>query len=145
MISSSMLDLIWFVRYAYRFERAFRTDRWDAVRSCFRDDASYEIAGSGTSYDGIVRGADAIVTLFRRMLDEVDRRYDRRQPRLVGIPRVLGGEVCIAWSVKYSLDTVTAIVTGTSRCAFEHGRIRHLHDAMHADECARWVALVARP
>jgi len=138
-----VLDLIWFARYAYRFERAFRSDRWDAVRASFHPDATYEIAGSGTRYDGIVRGADAIVELFRHMLDEVDRRYDRRQPRLVGRPRVVAGEVCIDWSVKYSLGADAAIITGTSRCALDRRRIRRLHDTMHADECARWVALVA--
>lgn len=144
MLRSSVLDLLWFARYAYRFERAFRSDRWDAVRSCFHADATYEIAGSGTSYDGVVRGPDAIVALFRQMLDEIDRRYDRRQPRLVGRPRVIDREVCIDWSVKYTLADASAIVTGTSRCALDRRRIRRLHDAMHADECARWVALVAR-
>lgn len=140
-----MLSLVWFARYAYLFERAFRTDRWSAVRACFHDDATYEIAGSGTRYDGTVRGADAIITTFRHMLDEVDRRYDRRQPRLVGRPRVHGPVVTIAWSVKYSLPTASAIVTGTSRCTLARRRILHLHDTMHADECAHWLALVARP
>lgn len=140
--AAAMLDLLRFARYAFRFERAFKSDRWDAVRRSFHDDASYEIAGTGTAYDGVTRGASAIIVLFQKMLNEVDRKYDRRQPRLVGRPRMESGEVVVRYSVRYVRGSDATILTGTSRCRFERGRIRALSDTMPADETHRWLDLV---
>lgn len=139
-----MFERVRFALYALRFERAFRSDDWDPVRACFHPDARYTILGTGTPYDGETRGADAIMQLFRRMLDEVDRKFDRRSPRITSIPRVRGGELSFRWSARYTLRGEAAVVTGLSQCRFDGGRIVDLRDTMLPDECARWLALAAR-
>jgi hypothetical protein len=139
-----MFERVRFARYALRFERAFKSDDWGPVRDCFHPDARYAIEGSGTSYDGESRGRDAILELFQRMLNELDRKFDRRSPRLTGLPRVRDGELDLRWSVRYTLRGESAIVTGRSRCRFDGGKIIELRDTLLPDECARWTALAAR-
>ena len=139
-----MFERLRFARYALRFERAFKTDDWGPVQDCFHPDARYVIEGSGTEYDGATQGAAAIMALFRRMLNELDRRFDKRSPRLAGFPRVRGGELDLRWSVRYTLRGESTILTGRSRCRFEGGKIIELRDTMLPDECARWAAMAAR-
>lgn len=139
-----MFERVRFARYALRFELAFRNNNWEPVRACFHPDARYVIEGTGTAYDGEARGDAAIVALFERMLDEYDRRFDRRIPRITSLPRVRDGELSFRWSVRYTLRDEAAVVTGTSYCRFDGGRIARLRDVMHPDEVARWAALAAR-
>ena len=139
-----MFERVRFARYALRFERAFQSDDWSAVRECFHPDACYTVAGSGTSYDGETRSRDAIVQLFQRMLNDYDRKFDKRSPRLTGFPRVRDGELDLRWSVRYTLRGESVLLTGRSQCQFTGGQIIALRDTMLADECARWAALAAR-
>jgi hypothetical protein len=139
-----MFERVRFTRYALRFERAFKDDHWEPVRECFHPNARYVIAGTGSSYDGETRGRDAIVQLFQRMLNELDRRFDRRRPRIASWPRVRHGEIDFRWSVRYTLRGESAVVTGRSQCQLAGGEIMELRDTMLPDECARWFALAAR-
>lgn len=138
-----MFERLRFTRYALKFERAFRDDNWAPVKACFQPDATYAITGTGTDYDGVARGADAIVATFKRMLDELDRKFDRRIPRLAGLPRVRGGELTLPWKVRYVKGDRSIWLSGTSRCRFAGGKISELSDAMDAVEVERWAALVA--
>jgi len=139
-----MFERVRFARYALRFERAFKNDQWGPVRDCFHPDACYTIIGSGTAYDGETRGRDAIVQLFQRMLNDADRKFDQRRPRLVGWPRVRDGQLDLRWSATYTLRGESVVVTGRSQCRFSGGEILDLRDTLVADECARWLALAAR-
>ena len=142
---SRAATLVRFARYALRFERAVKSDVWGDVRACFADDATYEVVGTATQYDGILRGGDAVVDGLRTFVSEVDRKYDKRQPRAVGLPRFEDGTLVLRWSVRYVMGADARIITGTTRCRFQAGRIAMLHDAMHADECERWLSLAAVP
>jgi hypothetical protein len=137
-----MFERLKFARYAFRFERAYKSDRWDAVRQCFHDDATYLIEGSASKYDGETCGGDAIMELFKRMLDELDRKYDRREPHMDGFPRVRDGELVAKWRARYVLGANEAILHGTTRCRFDGGKIRKLSDTMDPEECKKWGALV---
>jgi hypothetical protein len=139
-----MFERLRFIRYALRFERAFKSDRWDDVRGCFHDDAIYVVEGSASEYDGEHRGAEAIVSVFKRMLDEFDRRFDRRKPGASGWWRKVDGELVIPWKARYTLGAEHVMLHGTSRCRFEGSKIRRLGDVMNADECVRWAALASR-
>lgn len=139
-----MFERVRFARYALRFERAFRSDDWGLVQPCFHPDARYLIEGTGTAYDAETRGAGAIMELFRRMLNDWDRKCDRRSPRITSWPRVEDGELSFRWSVRYTLRGDSSIITGVSRCRFEDGKIFHLRDTMLPDECARFLAMIAR-
>jgi hypothetical protein len=97
-----MFELPRFLRYALRFERAFKTDDWTRVRACFRDDATYTIEGTDTAFDGVSHGAGAIVATFQKMLDQFDRRFDRRIPRLTSLPRKRDGALVLTWKARYA-------------------------------------------
>jgi hypothetical protein len=138
-----MFELVRFARYALRFERAFKSDDWSDVRRSFADDAHYIVDG-GAIFTGEVVGGDAIVEKFRSMLNDFDRRFDKRLPAVRGLPKVKGGTVTIAWAAKYVIGADFVKLTGSSDCVFERGRIVRLHDHMVADECERGWALVQR-
>ena len=139
-----MFERVLFARYALRFERAFKTDDWEPVKSCFAPDASYLIIGGEAPFDGETRGSDAIVQLFKRMLDEIDRKFDRRIPGLAGFPRVRDGELQVPWKVRYVLGDQSFRLRGVSRCRFADGKITTLSDTMDADEVRRWSAEAQR-
>ena len=102
------------------------------------------IAELTAPFDGETRGGDAIMALFKRMLDQCDRRFDRRIPKLAGWPRSRGGEVTMRWKARYVAGTEHADLTGVSVCRFEAGRIKSLHDTMLTDEIENMIALCER-
>ena len=136
-----MFERIKFTRYALRFEKAFKSDRWDDVRACFTDDAVYLIEGSASEFDGEHRGPDAICAVFKRMLDDFDRRFDSRKPTFDGWPRVTKGEFVLPWRATYTTGADSVVLHGVSRCRFDGGKIQRLSDTMRPEECARWAEL----
>lgn len=138
-----MLELVRFARYAVRFERAFKSDDWSRVRLSFADDAHYIIDGGG-QFTGEVVGGDLVIAKFRQMLNEFDRRFDRRIPALRGLPKVKHETVSFAWAAKYIVGGEAATLTGSSDCVFEAGKIVRLHDHMVDAECDRAWELVQR-
>ena len=139
-----MFERLRFARYALRFERAFKSDDWEPVKACFDRDARYVVVGALPPYDGEVRGADAIVQRFQRMLNDFDRTFDRRSVRLVGFPRVVAGELHMGWKAKYTLGSRSATLNGRSRCRFAGRDIVELHDAVSVEEWRSWTALAVR-
>jgi hypothetical protein len=138
-----MFERIRFARYALRFERAFKSDDWTDVKACFHPEAIYAIEGSNTEYDGEYRGPDAIAGCFKRMLDEADRKFDKRSPGLRGWPSVKNGVMTMPWRVRYTKGADSVVLNGTARCRFQDGKIIELRDTMVADEVKRWAAMVA--
>jgi hypothetical protein len=136
-----MLERFRFARYALKFERAFKTDRWDAVKACFHPDATYSVTGTETEWDTVVSGPDAIVAFFKKMLDEGDRQFDSRRPGLAGLPRVKGGELVLPWRATYTMGEQSIVLNGQSRCRFEGGKIIMLTDVMNASETQRLIAM----
>jgi hypothetical protein len=136
-----MLERFRFARYALKFERAFKTDRWDEVKACFHPDATYTVLGTETEWDTTVRGPDAIAAFFKKMLDEGDRQFDSRRPGLTGLPRVKGGELVVPWKATYRMGEEAIVLHGESRCRFSGGKIIALSDRMRADETQRWIAM----
>jgi hypothetical protein len=112
---SRAATLLRFGRYSYRFERAYKSDVWNDVRTCFADDASYEVVGTGTTYDGTTHGADAVVAQLRTFVTELDRKYDKRQPRAVGLPRFDGETLVLQWSVRYVKGSDAHVVRPSGR------------------------------
>src|SRR5882672_11172960 len=107
-----MWERIRFVRYALKFERAFKSDDWTKVKACFHPDARYIVEGSATEWDGEVRGPDAIVAFYKRMLDALDRRFDKRIPGLRGFPRVVDGELRALWKARYVIGANDIVLNG---------------------------------
>ena len=138
-----MLELVRFARYAVRFERACKSDDWSRVRLSFANDAHYIIDGAAV-FTGEIVGGDAIIAKFRQMLNDFDRRFDRRVPGLRGLPKVKRGVVSFAWTAKYIIGNESAVLTGSSDVTFERGKIVRLHDHMVPAECEAAWELVQR-
>jgi hypothetical protein len=138
-----VFELLRFMRYARRFERAFVTDDWRRVRRCFADDAVYAMHSGVPPFHGETRGKDAIIGVFRTMLDDVDRRFDRRIPKLTARPRAQRGIVTLRWRVRYVLGANHVDLTGTSVCRFARGKIARIDDTMPGDEVRATLALLA--
>jgi ketosteroid isomerase-like protein len=134
-----MFERLRFARYALRFERAFKSDDWEPVKACFAPDASYTIIGGEPPFDGETRGSDEIVRLFKRMLDEIDRKFDRRIPGLAGVPRLRDGELHMPWKARYVTGERSIPLRGLTRCRFVGGKISALSDTMDPDEVRRWA------
>lgn len=138
-----MFERLRFLRYALAFERAFKTDDWEPVKKWFHPDAVYTIA-EGTKYSGDHRGPDAIIDVFRLMLNEIDRKYDKRSPKPRGWWRLRDGVLHVPWAAEYRLGAETAILTGESWCRFRDGKILELRDTADPAQWDRWTALAAR-
>ena len=136
-----MLERLRFARYALKFERAYKTDRWDDVKACFHADGTYSVTGTETEWDTVATGPDQIVAFFKKMLDEGDRKFDSRRPRLAGFPRVRGGELVLPWAATYTMGDQSVVLHGESRCRFSGGKIIALSDQMRADETQRFIAM----
>ena len=139
-----MFERLRFIRYALRFERAFKTDEWAPVKACFHRDAVYTI-DEGTPYSGEHRGPDAIVAVFQRMLNDLDRKFDRRQPKLRGWWRVKDGVLHVPWAARYTMGDQSFVLTGESTCEFEGAAIISLRDTVAPEDWERWTALAATP
>jgi ketosteroid isomerase-like protein len=137
-----MWERIRFVRYALAFERAFKDDDWTRVKACFHPDARYVVEGSQTEWDGETRGPEAIAAFFKRMLDELDRKFDKRIPRLRGWPRFHAGELHVPWKARYVAAAGEMVLNGDSRCRWQDGKIIELRDRMDPTEVRAWGALI---
>jgi hypothetical protein len=137
-----VFERIRFARYALRFERAYKTDRWDDVAACFHSDAVYAIEGAGP-HDREAHGPGVIVALLKDMLDRVDRRYDKRVPKLAGFPRVRAGVLHVPYSATYKKGADSVVLHGESACRFAGDKIIELRDTMVPAEVERWFSLVA--
>jgi hypothetical protein len=82
------------------------------------------------------------VAFYKRMLDELDRKFDQRVPRLRGWPRVRDGELIVRWKARYVKGSESMVLHGESRCRFDGGKIIELRDRMDPDECRRWGAII---
>jgi hypothetical protein len=136
-----MFERLRFLRYAWRFERAFKTDEWDGVKDCFHPEGTYTIVGA-PPYDGVTKGPEAIARNFKRLLDEFDRKFEKRRPGLASWLRVKGGRLTFKWRARYTAPFGSALVTGVSECRFSRGKIIELRDTMVPEEWAPALALV---
>lgn len=137
-----MFERIRFLHYALCFERAFRSDDWERVKACFHPEARYVLVGAGPEWSGEVCGPEEIARLFKLTLDEGDRRFDQRRPRLTSWIRLKAGELSFSWKVRYTLADKTTDLTGRCECRFEGGKIIRLADTMIPEEVERWLAMV---
>jgi hypothetical protein len=138
-----VFERVRFLRYAWRFERAYKTDDWSKVRDCFAPDATYTVIG-GAEFSGTTRGHAAIVAFFKRMLDELDRKFDKRLPGLRGMLRVKGGVLHVPWKARYVLGEQSALLTGDSTVRFSDGKITELVDTIPDGETDAVQALLRR-
>lgn len=125
-----MNDIEVWAAYAAAFERAYATDNWDAVRSCFADDAVYAVTGGGP-FAGTWRGRDAIVDHLIESVNMFDRTYDERILEGLAGPEMKDGAVHIRWRVTYrKAGQDDLCIEGQEDAWVGNGKIVRLKDTM---------------
>lgn len=88
-----------FLSYTVDFERAYTSDRWDAIEPYFAPDAVYEVRNA--PFACRLEGAPQIIQGFRRCLDTFDRQLERNLWVFDG-PHETGDRVTFRWKGLYN-------------------------------------------
>jgi hypothetical protein len=125
-----MNDIQVFAEYAAAFEAAYVTDRWDKVRSCFTEDATYDVE-AGAPFGGSWHGRDEIVDHLVESVNAFDRTYDERLLEPLEGPDIRDGAVFIRWAVTYKKKGAPDVrVEGVEEAWIRDGKIARLRDRM---------------
>lgn len=121
-----------FAAYAAAFEKAFENDDWSVVEPFFTEDAVYEVY-VGPPLGGKFEGRAAILSYFKRILDQFDRRFETREIALLEGPRDDGDSVWIRGSATYRAAGVPELSFVLEETVhFDGDRIRLLEDRYDA-------------
>ena len=130
-----------FSAYAVDFEKTFEDDDWTRLEGYFAEDAIYTV--TGTPYDCVVRGRDAIFRAIKKSIDGLDRRFDKREIVAEGSPEVDGNRVTFSGTGHYEKEGVDSLTIELSETVEldEAGRIVRMEDVYPAgqDEMLRWL------
>jgi ketosteroid isomerase-like protein len=114
--------------YAAAFEKAYVSDDWSVVEPFFTEDASYHI-NLDPPMGGCIEGRAAILTYFKAVLDQFDRKFETRDLALLEGPKEDGDSVWIRGRATYCAAGVPDLVLELEETAhFEGERIRRLED-----------------
>lgn len=117
-----------FAAYAAAFEKAYETDDWSEVGSCFAPDAVYEVP-LDPPMGGRFEGRDAILAYFKRVLDGFDRRFESREIELLEGPAQKGDQVWLRGTARYRAAGVPELLLELEETAtFAGDRIVRLED-----------------
>ena len=130
-----------FSAYAADFEKTFEDDDWTRLEGYFAEDATYTV--TGTPFDCVVRGRDAIFRAIKKSIDGFDRRFDEREIVPDGPPVVDRNRVTFSGTGHYEKEGVDSLTIQLSETAEldETGRIVSLVDVYPEgqDEMLRWL------
>ena len=130
-----------FSAYAVDFEKTFEDDDWTRLEGYFAEDAIYTV--TGTPFDCVVRGRDAIFRAIKKSIDGLDRRFDKREIVPGGPPEVDGNRVTFSGTGRYEKEGVDSLTIELSETVDvdEAGRIVRMEDVYPAgqDEMLRWL------
>ncbi len=128
-----------FFNYALAFESAVATDDWSSIEPYFTEDAVSEI--QGTLFPGWFEGRSAVLTAFKHSCDQLDRRFDFREPRLLELPERIDGGVHIRFVLTFRRNGVPPLdLKGEEWDFFRAERIeRHVERFDNEDEVADFL------
>jgi hypothetical protein len=129
------MNIIRFFIYALKFERAYKTNNWNVVRNCFDVNAFYAVEAP-EPFGGKFVGIENILNGFEKSVNDFDKKFEKRSPRLTKFPRVDGDTVYFNWSVKYTvIGAPNVMMKGSSEAAFLKGKIVSLIDKIPVEVC----------
>ena len=120
-----MNDLRLFAEYAAKFEEVYISDDWSQLEPFFHENAVYEMLGEAQ----LLEGRDAVFAGLKRSLDNSDRRFEKRELRLLAGPEIRDGAVWFGWRATYrSGELPPMVLEGEETLRFTDGRISHMRD-----------------
>ncbi|MCH7869286.1 MAG: nuclear transport factor 2 family protein [Myxococcales bacterium] len=125
-----------FAAYAAAFEKAYESDDWTCVEPFFAEHAVYDVGIAFAGHE-CFEGRSAILSYFKQVLDQFDRRFDSRELILLEGPFEQGNTVRIRGSATYRAAGVPDFVLVLDEIATYEGElIVHLEDR-YSDEMKR--------
>lgn len=133
-----------FIRYAADFDRTVQDDDWSRVRAHFTEDAVRE-EHEPPVIDIRVEGLDRIIEQWRDMVENIDRKFDRRIVVNSGPVTQQGDVVVFPWVGVYVLDGTPALFgEGREVATYRGSRIRHLRTTWSPETVERNLSWVAK-
>jgi hypothetical protein len=131
-----------FGRFALAFERSFAGDDWTAVSENVTDDVVWIVNGPEKPIAGTFVGRDAAVGAMDESVTAFDRRFDRREPKILVGPTAIPGGVHLTWEVTYSREGIDPFVLrGEEWDLFRDGKLDLHRESIHnPDELYSYLA-----
>ena len=131
-----------FLNYAEAFEVGFASRDWTHVDRVMTDDVIWSVADTEAPVGGTHVGRAPSLDAIRVSTDNFDRRFDRREPRVVEGPREIPGGIHMTWEVTYSREGLAPFVlVGEEWDFFRDGKLELHRERIHNMEAA--LAFVA--
>jgi hypothetical protein len=128
-MSDSIQD---FGRFALAFEQSFASDDWTAVGEHVTDDLVWIVRGPHEPIAGTFVGRDAAIAAVDESCAAFDRRFDRREPKILAGPTPIPGGVHLAWEVTYSREGIDPFVLrGEEWDFFRDGKLDLHRESIH--------------
>ena len=126
-----------FEQYARDFDLTVGDDDWSRIRRHFCEDAVREEHALP-----LIRlrhhGIEQILSEWRRMVENFDRRFDHRIVIPVGRAKAVGNRVTLRWVGAYVIEEAPALLgEGTEIALYEGDRIKHLETTWTKETVAR--------
>ena len=138
-MSDSLAD---FGRFALAFEQSFANHDWTAVAEHVTDDLVWIVRGPHEPLAGAFVGRDAAIAAVDESCAAFDRRFDRREPKILVGPTPIPGGVHLTWEVTYSRAGVAPFVLrGEEWDFFRDGKLAlHRENIHNLDDAFAFLA-----
>ncbi|HEY2774173.1 MAG TPA: hypothetical protein VGK20_08995 [Candidatus Binatia bacterium] len=121
-----------FLEYAEAFERGFASRDWLPVDQLMTDDIVWSMAGIPAPVGGTHVGRSDAIAAIRTSTDNFDRRFDRREPRIVDGPLEIPGGIHMTWAVTYVREGLPPFVLlGEEWDFFRDGKLELHRERIH--------------
>jgi hypothetical protein len=121
-----------FFQYAEAFEQGFASRDWSHVERLMTDDVIWSVADTTPPVGGTCVGRGDAIDAIRTSTDTFDRRFDRREPRIVEGPREIPGGIHMTWEVTYVREGLPPFVLlGEEWDLFRDGKLEVHRERIH--------------
>jgi ketosteroid isomerase-like protein len=141
MSTSSPNPTAAFVAYAEAFETGYALRDWKPVDELVTDDVVWSLENMPPPLGGTHVGRTNVIAAIRDSTEHFDRRFDRREPRILEGPREIPGGIHMTWEVTYSRDGLEPFVLrGEEWDLFRDGRLSlHRENIHNMDEALAYL------
>jgi hypothetical protein len=125
-------DVAAFLAYAEAFEKSIATDDWSHVERQTHPEIVWNVAGAPPPFGGVFSGRGETLDAIRKSVASFDRRFDRREPRILVGPTPIPGGVHLTWAVTYAREGLPdCVLRGEEWDLFQGGRLVLHREVFH--------------
>lgn len=121
-----------FVAYAEAFEVGYASRDWKPVDDLMTDDVVWSLENMPEPMGGTHVGRSDVIDAIRESTETFDRRFDRREPRILEGPLEIPGGIHMTWAVTYERDGLEPFVLlGEEWDLFRDGKLSLHREKFH--------------